>query len=165
LTTTLEALTTRSWPILIDTNIVGFPNSLSPDTNLGPRMYSARLAYEYMNRNLPGKVITQNNPTPILDRPSGLYGERQMVIADRTAYGVPMDALETLRREIGVLFGSETVSWKEIDQTCQKYQIDVLIINDTDPIWKSLSSLAGQHSPLYQNEFYAALPCGRFAKD
>ena len=164
LMTTLEALTTRSWSILIDTNIVGFPNSLSPNTNLGRRSYAARLAYEYINNNLPKNIITQNNPSVILDRPSGLYGERQMVIADRTAYGVPINVFENFKKDISTIFSSEDMNWSGIDQICQQQQIDVLIMKDSDPLWKNLSTLVKQRSPLYKNEFYAVFACGRFSK-
>jgi hypothetical protein len=164
LMTTLETFTTRSWSILVDANIVGSPNSLSPDANLGRRTYAARLGYEYINHHLPEDVITQNNPAVVLDRPSGLYGERQMAIADRTAYGVPMTVFESFQENIGVIFTSENVSWTGIDQVCRQYYIDVIIIKDTDPLWKSLSALIQQRNPLYQNEFYAIFACGGFAK-
>ena len=37
LTTSLEAFLTRMWPIMVDRNIAGFPNTLSPDTNFGSK--------------------------------------------------------------------------------------------------------------------------------
>ncbi len=87
-----------------------------------------------------------------------------MAIADRTAYGVPMTVFESFQENIGVIFTSENVSWTGIDQVCRQYYIDVIIIKDTDPLWKSLSALIQQRNPLYQNEFYAIFACGGFAK-
>ena len=46
LTTALEAFSTRMWPLLVDWNVAGFPNDLSPDTHLGDRTYAASLAYD-----------------------------------------------------------------------------------------------------------------------
>src|SRR5574341_568033 len=108
LTTLLEAFSTRVWPMLVDWDVAGFPNGLSPDTNLGSRTYYARLAYEYINENLPTRTIIQNNPTIVLDRPSGLYGDRQMVISDRTAYGIPKDVYQALENGVALIFNHET---------------------------------------------------------
>lgn len=62
LTTLLEVASLRTWSMLIDTSVVGFPNELSKDTSLGERTYSARHAYNYLRDHLPADVVTQNNP-------------------------------------------------------------------------------------------------------
>ena len=86
-------------------------------TEIGQRSYSAHLAYDYLRDHIPADVITQNNPLTVLDRPSGLYGTHQMVISDRTAYGVPLDVFEKLADEVGVLFTNENVTnWQLTDQ-------------------------------------------------
>ena len=72
LTSALEAVNLRAWSILVDRNMVGFPNDLSPDTNLGERTYSARLAYDFIHDHIPEEMIIQNNPLTVLDRPGGL---------------------------------------------------------------------------------------------
>lgn len=127
-----------------------------------PRQYySARLTYDYLRENIPVDAITQNNPLSFIDRPSGLYGTHQMIISDRTAYGVPINDFEAWTEKIAPLFNSEDVdNWQEIDQTCAKYLIDVLIYADTDPIWNSLPVLKNQRTPLYENERYALFACG-----
>lgn len=163
LTTVLEAFSTRMWPMLVDWNIAGFPNDLSPDTNLGRRSYDARMAYGFINNNLPASAITQNNPNSILDRASGLYGTSQMVISDRTAYGIPSDTYKLYKSAIAEIFERES-AWIEIDQSCKKYYIDILIINDLDPLWKKLPTLEQERNPLYQNNYYAVFACGNFSK-
>ncbi len=160
LTTSLEAFSTRMWPMLVDWNIAGFPNDLSPDTNLGSRTYYARFAYEFINKNLPTRTIIQNNPTILLDRPSGLYGDRQMVISDRTAYGVPKDTYQALKNGIAMIFNYDT-AWSQIDSSCIQYHIDVIAVNDLDPLWKHLSALEQERRPLYQNAYYAVFACGK----
>ena len=95
-----------------------------------------------MRDHIPEDIITQNNPLNSVDRPSGLYGTHQMVIADRTAYGVPLDALYKYVNEIGALFTARNIpNWQFVDHICQRYSIDLLIVNDADPIWDSLLKL------------------------
>jgi len=159
LTTFLEAFLTRTWPMLVDWNVAGFPNTLSPDTNFGIRNYDAKLAYEYINTHLPVAATIQYNPDISLDRPSGLYGERQVVISDRTAYGVSATTFQTMQNGVATIFELDT-TWEEIDKTCKQYSVDALVINDLDPLWKRLPELEIQRTPLYQNQYYSVVACG-----
>lgn len=127
------------------------------------RYYSARLAYEYLRDYVPTSAITQNNPisVPSPDRPSGLYGTNQMVISDRTGYGVPIDKYFELVSKIEALFTKKnTIDWQFVDNSCREHSIDVLIINDLDPIWNDLAVLTAQRPALYENTHYTLLACG-----
>jgi hypothetical protein len=159
LTTTLEAFYTRMWPILVDWNVAGFPNNLSPDTNFGSRTYDAKLVYEYINTHLPIDAVIQYNPNIYLDRPSGLYGERQVAISDIAAYGIPESTLKTMQNDVATIFEHNT-TWEEIDKKCTQYSIDALVINDLDPLWKHLPDMEKQRGPIYQNQYYAVFDCG-----
>lgn len=133
---------------------------------IGERNYSARLAFDYLRDNFAADVITQNNPLTVLDRPSGLYGTHQMIISDRTAYGVPLDVFNKLKNEVGILFtNGRAADWQLTDRICRRYSIDVLIINDTDPIWSSLAALKAQRPALYENDYYALFACGDYAQN
>jgi len=160
MTTALEASATRFWTILVDTGVVGVPNELSADTNLGERTYNARLAYEYIRDHTPQNIIIQNNPTTFLDRPSGLYGTRQMIIADRTAYGVPAEVFREMSTSIGRIFQlKDARNWNLIDRICKQYSIQAIVIKDSDPLWSSLPGLRQQRTPLYINPYYAVFDC------
>ncbi len=129
------------------------------------KYYSARLVYDYLRDHVPSDVITQNNPLNFVDRPSGLYGTHQMVISDRTGYGIPLDQFNTLVDEIGVLFTAKNIrNWQFVDDICRAHSIDLLIFEDTDPIWGSVPLLAAQRSPLYENSRFAIFACGDYIK-
>ena len=164
-TTSLEAISIRAWPMLIDLGVAGFPTGLSADTQLGRRSYDGRLAYQYIAENLPEDTVIQNNPTEFLDRLSGLYGNHQMAIADRTTYGVPLEEVKSMNSQIGEIFQKNTYSdWKPIDQLCQQHSIDFLVLKDTDPIWQDLGKLMIQRPAFYSNQHYAIFPCGKYSE-
>ena len=154
LTSSMDALLLRiSWPFRVGSEI-------------GRQGYSARLAYDYLRDHHPADIITQSNPLISIDRPGGLYGTHQMVIADRTAYGVPLDVLNKFVDEIGVIFTTRSMDdWQFADQICEQYLIDILIINDNDPIWSNLTSLKMQRSALYENAHYAIFACGDYSQN
>jgi hypothetical protein len=158
LTTLTDALLLRTWPMLVDTGLAGFPSGLSPDNHLGKRTYAARLAYDYLNLHAPENALIQDNPAEPLDRPIGLYANRPIAISGHTAYGVPMQDFNNRAHSISGIYDSS--SWPEIDQICSANSIDMIIMTDTDPIWKNLSSLEQERKPFYQNSNYAVFTCG-----
>jgi hypothetical protein len=162
LTSAAEAVMNRTWTMLIDGNVVGFPNDLSPDTHLGERTYAARQAYEFIRDKLPGGVVIEPNPLVELDRPSGLYWSHQIAVSDLADYGVAAGEYQRRLASAGEIFqdGGAT-RWEQIDQECQQDFIDVLVVKDTDPLWQALPRLEQVRTPLYANGYYAVLACGR----
>jgi hypothetical protein len=145
------------WPILVDLNIAGFPNDLSPDTNLGSRTYNARLAYDFVNQ-LALPTVAQNNPDVVLDRPSGLYGTVQIAVSDRTSYGVSTADFERVKDEVAPIFQTD-LGWPAIDSICKNYSINTIVVNDLDPMWRRLSTLEEERKAVYQNDYYAVFRC------
>lgn len=165
-TTVMDVALLRFFPVLVDLNIAGFPNTLSPDTRLGARTFDGRLAYEFINDKLSVDVIIQQNPLSEIDRidrPSGLYSNRQFSISFNAPYNVPLPVLKARSEQIAKIFRLEHQdSWEKIDLLCQQYFIDVLVIGDQDPLWQDLPLLYQQRNALYKNRYYAVLPCGEF---
>jgi len=152
LTSSVDALFLRvTWPLRVG-------------VDEGRRGYSARLAYDFLRDQVPADVITQNNPLPLADRPSGLYGTHQMVISDRTIYGVSLTTYDQFVHDLAFLFTESFSNWQPIDTACQKYSIDLLIFNDLDPAWPSLATLKTQRPALYENEHYSIFACGSYTK-
>ncbi len=165
-TTVMDVALLRFFPVLVDLNIAGFPNTLSPDTRLGARTFDGRLAYEFINDKLSVDVVIQQNPLSEIDRidrPSGLYSNRQFSISFNAPYNVPLPVLKARSEQIAKIFRLEHQdSWEKIDLLCQQYFIDVLVIGDQDPLWQDLPLLYQQRNALYKNRYYAVLPCGEF---
>lgn len=154
----------RAWPMLIDAGVEAFPNRMSPDAHLGERTFAGRQAYEFIDENLPAGIVLQFNPFADLDRPGGLYRTRQAVISDHAAYGVPRNVFVTMARGTGAIFDmTGQTDWVAVDALCDRYSIDVLVLNDTDPLWTSLDTLQGMRRPLYHNDRFAIYACGRYA--
>jgi hypothetical protein len=163
-TSIIDVALLRFWPILVDLGISGFPNGLSPDTQLGQRNYSARLAHEFIRDNLPDDIVIQQNPLTGIDRASGLYGTRQIAVSANAPYNVPLPLLEEKIDQISNIFIFQKVkTWESIDLLCQEYYIDVLVVNDLDPLWNSpLLQNDNQRVALYGNHYYAVFSCGSF---
>lgn len=158
LTTITDVLLLRTWPILVDAGITGFPSSLSTDTQLGKRTFAARLAYNYINLNTPENALIQDNPGDIMNRPIGLYANRAIAISSHTAYGVPLQDFNYRVLLISRIYDSS--SWSEIDQICAANSIDIIVATDIDLIWKNIPALEQERKPFYQNSYYTVFMCG-----
>lgn len=156
-----EFLVLRIWHILMGTNSENSrPVWLNPD---GAHIYSARLAYTFIDTTLPTNIVIQNNPSEFLDRPIGLYGMRQSAISDRTAYGIPQEIFLSKIEEVSQIFNLENLhSWETVDELCRKHYIDILIITTTDNLWNELNFLSKHRSSLYKDNYYAVFTCGNY---
>jgi hypothetical protein len=160
LTMSLEFISLRGWPIFMDVKTAGDNDQSRPGNSQGERTYSARMAYGYLEDHVDPRAIVQNNPLVTLDRPSGLYGNHQMVISDRTIYGVSLDTYYSLADDVGRMFTSPDLQWEFIDKKCDQYLIDYIIVSDRDPLWLGLRSSENDRPFLYQNDHYAIYACG-----
>ena len=159
LTTITDVVLLRTWPMLVDAGITGFPSSLSPDRQLGKRTFAARQAYEYIDLYTPADILIQDNPADLLNRPIGLYSDRAIAISGHTAFGVPAQELRRRVSSISKIFASNA-NWAEIDQDCASNSVNVMIATDLDAVWKELPALEQRRDPLYQNQYYAVFECG-----
>jgi hypothetical protein len=159
-TTFVDAASLRFWVPLVDLNIPGYKNGLSPDTHLGERTYDGRHAYEYIRDHLPENIINQHNPHIFHDRPSGLYGTRQFIIADHAAYGLSQRDYEELVQNIGAIFEpTQTPTWASTDALCLQYKINILVLNDTDPLWNYLPTMKPPRTPLFSAPRFKVYAC------
>jgi hypothetical protein len=159
LTTMTDVVLLRTWPMLVDAGIAGFPSSLSPDTQLGKRTFAARLAYDYINSHAPENILIQDNPTDLLNRPIGLYANRPIAISGQTAYGVSMQDFKSRAASISNIFTSNS-NWAQIDQACTVNNINLFVTTDVDPLWKKLPALEQHRNAFYQNQYYSVFICG-----
>jgi hypothetical protein len=152
-----DVLLLRTWPILLDTGLI------KPTTNekyIAAKIFEARKLYGIIDNATSKNMIMQSEPTPGIDRASGLYGTRNSVYSSLTLYGVPAEKYEPLREKVGAIFDTPYGNWKELDHACQQYSIDILIIKNTDLLWKSINKLLAGRDPLFSGNYYTAFYCG-----
>lgn len=161
MTSVTDVVLLRFWPALVDQNVAGFPNGLSPDAQLGKRTYAARVAYSFVRDQLPADLVIQPNPEDGIDRQSGLYGTRQIAISANAPFNVPVSLLEKNIGRISEIFTvDDDRTWERIDGLCEEMFIDILVVDDLDPLWDNLPVLSEQRDPLYTNEYFAIYKCG-----
>lgn len=133
-------------------------------SEFGTRNFSARKAYTSILQTLPSDIVVQYNPNSYINRPAGLYGMRQSAISDRTAYGISTEIFLEKVADVGKIFLMDAVStWQPVDDLCEQNFIDLLVIENTDPLWTSIDILKAERQPYYLDDSFAVFSCGSFA--
>lgn len=123
------------------------------DGPTGPSTLAVRDAYIWVDRHTPRNAILLFNPDIDLEYFSSLYGYRQTVCAGRaygTYFSAGKDSEEVLQRTTEV-FGADQGT-QEILSVCRRYQVGVIVVLATDPVWKNQSSWVWHVPPSYENE-------------
>jgi hypothetical protein len=156
----------RVYPILHDEGKVNPKMSpwLDQDGQLGKRTYALRSVYDQLSLILPPAAIVQYNPNTPTYLPHQLYSGHE------AAMGLPLcgavlggDVSRCRPRMESVVPLFEDPSLAEsanLDGTCSKYGIDVMLVDDSDPVWGRRDSWAWTRTPFLANDHVRAFECG-----
>jgi hypothetical protein len=156
--TAYQGLMLRMFPILEDQGVIPKHAAwLSSDRQLGRRTMAARRAYTQLESILPEGATLQFNPKGASNGYfCGMYANRQVVAFDEgcgAVFGGPgQDCAHLLSRILPVF--ETSASPRPIDMD----HIDVLVFQDTDPVWADRRSWIWQVQPLVANDYFRAIP-------
>jgi hypothetical protein len=137
------------------------------DAGDGKRLYALRQAYAWIDDALPRQAIVQPNPDAERDTVyrwpvdvfPGLYGHRQVLVADREygpLFGIPLSMYHAIADPIDGVFRG-TVS--SIVEWCQRHLIDALVVTDHDPVWRQRDSWVWRYHAAFRNDHAAVFTC------
>ena len=139
-------------------------------TEIGRRTFAMRQLYSVLDhsaqliRRPSRSQIVQANSWLWTDIYHGLYAHSQEVSFSYTcAAEFGGDPGECLKTQVGLysLFNDPTVAEGiSIDDLCDQHHIDVLVVNDIDPVFRSRSSWVWRRHPIFANDMARAFTCG-----
>jgi len=157
-----QGIMLRIFPVLADRGIVAMHDTLSPDRQLGRRTMAMRRAYAQLDSILPDGARLQFNPKePSNGYFAGMYADRQVVAFDGgcgSVFGGGGRSCEGLISRISPVFATPATQCPS-----DLEPIDVLVFQDTDPVWADLSNWTWQVPPLVANDFFRAIPAKRIS--
>jgi hypothetical protein len=160
LTSIQDVIFLRFWPILVDKGIIILPEEIRSDEYLGTKIFEARVGFTLVSQNYSSDTIVQFNPDRGFDRSFGLYRMNPTVFSYHTLYGIPSDDIIPLAQQIRQYFFTENTNWNSLDKACKQYKINILIISDTDEIWRQIPHLTATRQPIYSGNHYVFFECG-----
>ena len=112
-----------------------------------------RLAYEWVDAEMPQEAIVQHNPDYDVDYFHAQYGNRQVVVADRVygmLYGVDEVTFDKTMVSVNRLF-DPALSQQEGIRISQDLGIDALFVKESDEIWGTSEAWISDLVVLYEN--------------
>ena len=106
----------------------------------GTALYDLRAVYAELNRRTKIDAVVQHNPGGKMI--GGLYAHRQAAASDERngyCFGPTKEEYKPVANEIESMF-SPGLTLEQVKNICAKYHIDVLVIKNTDAIWKDKTS-------------------------
>lgn len=110
-------------------------------------------AYEWARLHTPTHARFQHVPTEDVEVFHGLYGNRQVILADGhygIIYGVSQKQFNDLSADVNKLF-EPTRTWESVRVLGDRLRIEWLVVKETDAVWKNKDSWVWSVTPQYSN--------------
>jgi hypothetical protein len=173
LSTVADYVLVRAYFFLDDHSLVGraiwfLPAQKSPyrieASNIGARTLDMRRLYSNLGRQLPLDAHVQGSPSLWDDLYHGLYSEHQDVSWSfdcGASFGGDKDECVPLQAQLKTLYADPTAANAlDIDQVCATNHIDVLVVNDFNPVFREKSSWVWRRPALVSTPMARAFLCG-----
>lgn len=166
--TAYEGVAIRFYPVLSDTTSRPLYPWLSKDRKLGERTFALRSMYEELEKLTPQNAVFQHNPdAEPQDNFHSMYADRQLAAETPSCAVVFGGDAALCKDRIGVIqdlfHDTKAFDAAEIDQVCQRLSIDVLVAQNTDPVWQDHRSWIWNKTPILANDYARAFECGQSA--
>jgi hypothetical protein len=151
----------RSYFMLADAGVTA--PFFAPDRELGKRTFALRSLYEQLRTMVPAQAVVQTNPNKAAyDIFAGLYARRQIAAAATecgTTFGGDPNLCAMHLPDLKEIFQAPGVNdWEAIQSICRVSHIDVVIVEDTDPVWRDRNSWIWKREPMAANAYGRAFP-------
>jgi hypothetical protein len=154
----------RLYPVLADRGVVPPLDWMSPDRDLGHRLYAARTAYDWLRRVTPDTAAVQANPKPNPAQQDVIgmtYAERPTIAGDlscHAGFGGDLTECAPLVSRLTTVFPAGSGSAAFYD-ACHSLPLDSIVVKDTDPVWSDPQSWVWTEHPSYANPYVRIFRC------
>ncbi|HEY2016591.1 MAG TPA: hypothetical protein VGH38_23975 [Bryobacteraceae bacterium] len=160
-----EVVKIRFFPLASDRALTGKMRWLAPDGRLGARTHALRQLYETLKQRTPIDAVFQHNPdTDPQDSFHGMYADRQLAAETLTCgviFGGDAGRCRNRIGDIAAMFDrSKLFDPTRIEESCGRLSIDVLVVKDTDSVWRDPESWVWKRQPFAANPYGRAFYCG-----
>jgi hypothetical protein len=156
----------RIYPILQDNGMISPKMApwLDQDRQLGERTYALRSVYESLGTMLPADAIVQYDPDATSFIPQQLYsghGAAMGLPQCGVVFGGDVSQCEGRMKSIVPLFRRPSQAESAgLDFTCREYGINVMVVDDLNPVWRQRDSWVWTRKPILANDYVRAFACG-----
>jgi hypothetical protein len=155
----------RLYPILADRGVTPPVDWMSPDRDLGHRLFAERAAYEWLHRVTPETAIIQANPQVVTYDVAGLtYSERPAILGEYTCRWPATSECRAIASRLMTVFPPDgRANAASLRDVCSAFPIDSIVAKDTDAVWANPQSWVWLVPPAYSNRYVRVFRCNQSA--
>jgi hypothetical protein len=151
---------------MTDIRTIASPSEWLPlQGDLGSRTFAMRSIYAELAKQMPERAVYQHNPKMIpQDSLHGLYADRQVAAETPSCsviFGGSKAECDERIGPIRAFFDDAKYDPAKVESACRALSIDVLVVQDTDAVWKDKSSWVWVKKPIMANDFARVFACGK----
>ncbi|MDR3701581.1 MAG: hypothetical protein P4L56_18170 [Candidatus Sulfopaludibacter sp.] len=158
-----EVAINRFYPLLADRGTVNTVSWMASDRQAGKRIYAAREAGEWAEAATPRNAIVQFNPhVPTQDTEAFLYAGRRMIAGSDnclSAFGGDPALCPPILRTLARIYSPAGQTEPALEGVCRSLPIDIIAVDDTDPVWKDRASWVWTRRPAFANSYVRLFRC------
>jgi hypothetical protein len=154
----------RLYPVLADHMKSSTLPWLTFDHRIGERTYALRQTYERLNAQLPRDAVVQQNPIVYAGDPFyGLYADRQTATQGEdcgVVFGGAPSMCPGVLAPLRQMFTEPgALAFPSVQAACRALSIDVLVVKDTDPVWRDKGSWVWNQPALLSTPYSRVFSC------
>ena len=130
-----------------------YANRFHPWDPVDPGTVQIRQAYEWIDENLNEDAVIQHNPDIHVEYFSGLYGNRQVAMADEIhaqLYGINEEMYTQNFRMLSRLFEKE-IEHEEAQPIVKHFGIDAIFVKTSDVLWDDEETWLNTYPMVYSS--------------
>ena len=155
----------RFYPLLADRGTVNTVSWMASDRLAGKRIYAVREAGEWAEASTPRDAVVQFNPhVPTQDTSAFLYAGRRMIAGSDnclSAFGGDPAQCPPILRTLAGIYSPAGDGGQAFEGVCRALPIDIVAVQDTDPVWKDRLSWVWTRPPAFANAYVRMFRCPR----
>jgi hypothetical protein len=161
LSTVFDLTMLRCYTIFMDSHVMVDNRHF----HLGERNKAIRQAYTFIDDTFPKNAIIQHNYDTVIDYGgysipfgfySGLYGNRQVILADKyqaLGFAGSVRNVPEITTSMSTIFSPDTKDVRNVAAICAKFNISAVLVRDTDSLWAAKDSWIWRGTPVFDNDY------------
>jgi hypothetical protein len=162
--TAYQLIALRAYAPLADAGRVERDEVFLGTKGFAERTYWLRVGFTQLDKLTPSTALVQYDPVREEVTMAHLYSTRQTVMGDRecaSAFGGDLENCTKALPSVFMVFnGAEAMKTRNLDAFCDEFHVNVLVVDDVDPVWKYPGSWVWDRPTLIANPSFRAIPCG-----
>lgn len=159
-----EAFSLRCYSLMVDSGMKVRDEWWFGSPSLGDHAYWQRRGFTELEQKIPANWVVQYDPTRNEYMLSHVLSGHQAAMGEKdcnVAFGGDLRVCQSAYPDMFAAYnGLVVMHRRNLDDICRRYNIQIMVAEDVDAVWKDRDSWVWKRPALVSNLYFRAIPCG-----